>query len=67
MPWGRRSYQVYSPIVELDDGDLLAAMEWVKMLPEERWRHEAHGRVWKYLFGVFIVRSGDGGHSTGTT
>ena len=63
MPWGRRSYQVYSPIVELDDGDLLAAMEWVKMLPEERWRHEAHGRVWKYLFGVFIVRSADGGHT----
>ena len=63
MPWGRRSYQVYSPILEMDDGDLLAAMEWCKMLPEDRWRHEAHGRIWKYLFGVFIVRSGDGGHS----
>ena len=63
MPWGRRSYQVYSPILEMGDGDLLAAMEWCKMLPEDRWRHEAHGRVWKYLFGVFIVRSGDGGHS----
>ena len=63
MPWGRRSYQVYSPILEMDDGDLLAAMEWCKMLPEDRWRHEAHGRVWKYLFGVFIVRSGDGGRT----
>ena len=63
MPWGRRSYQVYSPILEMDDGDLLAAMEWCKMLPEERWRREAHGRIWKYLFGVFIVRSGDGGRS----
>ena len=63
MPWGRRSYQVYSPILEMDDGDLLAAMEWCKMLPEDRWRREAHGRIWKYLFGVFIVRSGDGGHS----
>ena len=38
-------------------------MEWVELLPEERWRHEAHGRVWKYLFGVFIVRSGDGGRT----
>ena len=63
MPWGRRSYQVYSPILEMDDGDLLAAMEWVELLPEERWRREAHGRVWKYLFGVFIVRSGDGGRT----
>ena len=34
MPWGRASYQVYSPIIELDDGDLLAAMEWCKILPE---------------------------------
>ena len=63
MPWGRRSYQVYSPILEMDDGDLLAAMEWVKLLPEERWRHEAHGRIWKLLIGTFIVRSGDGGRS----
>ena len=63
MPWGRRAYQVYSPILEMDDGDLLAAMEWVKLLPEERWRHEAHGRVWKLLIGTFIVRSGDGGRT----
>ena len=63
MPWGRRAYQVYSPILEMDDGDLLAAIEWVKLLPEERWRHEAHGRVWKLLIGTFIVRSGDGGRT----
>ena len=63
MPWGRRSYQVYSPILEMDDGDLLAAMEWVKILPEAQWRRQASGRIWKYLFGVFIVRSGDGGHT----
>ncbi len=63
MPWGRASYQAYSPVLEMDDGDLLAAMEWCKMLPEDRWRHEAHGRIWKYLFGVFIVRSSDGGRT----
>ena len=63
MPWGRASYQVYSPVLEMDDGDLLAAMEWVKLLPEKRWRHEAHGRIWKYLFGVFFVRSSDGGRT----
>ena len=63
MPWGRASYQAYSPVLEMDDGDLLAAMEWCKILPEDRWRHEAHGRVWTYLFGVFIVRSGDGGRT----
>ena len=59
MPWGRAS-QVYSPILELDGGDLLAAWSGSRF-SRRRWRHEAHGRVWKYLFGVFIVRSGDGG------
>ena len=33
MPWGRASYQGYSPILELDGGDLLAAMEWVQDAP----------------------------------
>ena len=61
MPWGRASYQAYSSILELDGSDLLAAMEWVKMLPESEWRHMPKGRIWKYLFGVFIVRSTDGG------
>ena len=61
MPWERASYQAYASILELDDGDLLAALEWVSMLPESEWTYDGRGRAWKYLFGVFIIRSSDGG------
>ena len=63
MPWGRASYQVYSTILELAGGDLLAAMEWAKILPESEWIRRPNGSVWRYRFGVFIVRSSDGGRS----
>ena len=63
MPWERASYQAYASILELDDGDLLAALEWVSMLPESEWTYDGRGRAWKYLFGVFIIRSSDGGKS----
>ena len=63
IPWGRASYQVYSTILELDGGDLLAAMEWAKILPESEWIRRPNGSVWRYRFGVFIVRSSDGGRS----
>lgn len=63
IPWGQASYQAYSSILELAGGDLLGAMEWVKVLPESEWTYRADGRPWKYLFGVFVVRSSDGGRT----
>lgn len=63
MPWGRKSYQTYATILELDSGDLLTAMEWVTLLPESEWRVEGDCRPRKFRFGVFIVRS----HDRGTT
>lgn len=53
MTWGRASYQVYSTILELPGGDLLAAMEWAKILPESEWIRRPNGTVWVYRFGVF--------------
>jgi len=63
MPWSRASYQCYARILELCDGDLLAALEWVILLPAEQRIVDSRGRAQPYRFGVFIVRSSDRGRS----
>ena len=63
IPWQRASYQSYARLLELDDGDLLTALEWAVILPREQWTVGSRGRPWKYRFGVFIVRSSDRGRS----
>ena len=63
IPWGRASYQCYSSILELDDGDLLTALEWVTLLPEAEQWVDTRGRRRKFRFGTFIVRSADRGRT----
>ena len=63
LPRERASYQCYSRILELDDGDILAALEWVDQLSESEQHVDMSGRVRKFRFGTFIVRSSDGGRT----
>ena len=63
MPWNRASYQCYSRLLELDDGDFLTALEWVRIVPESEWQTLPNGRVRKTITSVFIVRSSDRGKS----
>ena len=63
MPWNRASYQCYSRLLELDDGDFLTALEWVRIVPESEWQTLPNGRVRKTITSVFIVRSSDRGQS----
>ena len=37
LPFARASYQSYSSLLELDNGDYLTALEWVDILPEDEW------------------------------
>ena len=63
LPRSRASYQCYSRILELEDGDILTALEWVDQLSESEQYRDASGRVRKFRFGTFIVRSSDGGRT----
>ena len=63
LPRERASYQCYSRILELDDGDILVALEWVDQLSESEQHMDMSGRVRKFRFGTFIVRSSDRGRT----
>ena len=63
IPWRRASYQCYSSLLDLQNGDLLTALEWVAVLPEDQWTVDSRGRTRKDRIGVFIVRSPDRGKS----
>ncbi len=62
-PRERASYQCYSRILELDDGDILVALEWVDQLSEDEQYADMSGRVRTFRFGTFIVRSSDRGRT----
>ncbi len=63
LPFARASYQSYSSLLELDNGDYLTALEWVDILPEDEWTTDSRGRVRNSRIGVFIVRSSDQGYN----
>jgi hypothetical protein len=63
IPWERASYQCYSSLLDLENGDLLTALEWVVMLPEDQQTVDRRGRRRTMQIGVFIVRSSDRGRT----
>ena len=63
LPFSRASYQSYSSLIELDNGDYLTALEWVDILPRDEWTTDSKGRVRNTRIGVFIVRSSDQGYT----
>lgn len=63
LPFERASYQSYSSLIELDNGDYLTALEWVDLLPADQWSTDTRGRIRKTRIGVFIVRSSDQGYT----
>ncbi len=63
LPFARASYQSYSSLIELDNGDYLTALEWVDLLPADQWSTDTRGRIRKTRIGVFIVRSSDQGYT----
>ncbi len=63
LPFERASYQSYSSLLELDNGNYLTALEWVEILPEDEWTVDSRGRTRNTRIGVFIVRSIDQGET----
>ena len=61
LPFKHASYQSYSSLLELGNGDFLTALEWVDLLPEDEWIIDSRGRTHNFRIGVFIVRSSDQG------
>ena len=56
IPWRQASYQSYATLLDLANGDLLAALEWASILPEDQWTVDGRGRTNKFLsFGHLTV------------
>ena len=64
LPWDMASYQSYSSLVELENGDLMTALEATVGPPEELPAPGPDGRVrYRFDFVTFIVRSTNRGRS----
>jgi len=63
LPFKRASYQSYSSLIELENGNYLTALEWVDILPEDQWTIDGRGRTRNTRIGVFIVRSTNQGET----
>ena len=65
LPFARASYQSYSSLLELDNGDYLTSLEWVDILPEDEWttdtpRRESATRASAFSSFVRAIRDTTG-------
>lgn len=66
LPWGTASYQTYATVLDLTNGDLLAAIEAQVGPPTKTGERRADGRPhWKIDMATSIIRSHDRGKTWG--